>query len=431
MASEEKKSSASAEAPKAPDTAPSSSSSASLTMGFLFCEQQMVGYAMFAGSTSETPPPSKSTHLRQRARSLEQLETCLELNPAPNTTLSSRLAAKTTSTQPSTTSSSSSPVPLPLPLRFVSSSPHSISSDTLFTANLAGHLKSTPSDSHRCRQIQYSHFQATDLSFLLKNSTGEMPAFIPFKHGCRRFHATHIPDPSGSKKKGGNRAVIHAVTDDYGLVDLESFEVSYSPTVKETSPTRASWSPSPSEEAQLAQRSAVLKRKTHDGSGYHQIPVTSDNAEPKQAAAAATTPSTKPTPCKHNGTQGTEATTSEGDDATGGCNKKRVECSGCGTQLQGSTAFACIFPTCEVLVCHQCATLLTKHYDDGGVYGDINELKRKFGMPGSSSDEDDEVATLKPRPKKITALGAEWMRKMRERNREKQEFANRWGRSLD
>ncbi|KAF8536450.1 hypothetical protein BDD12DRAFT_850679 [Trichophaea hybrida] len=237
-----------------------------------------------------------------------------------------------------------------------------------------------------------------------------MPAFIPFKHGCRRFHATHIPDPSGSKKKGGNRAVIHAVTDDYGLVDLESFEISYSPTIKETPPTRVSWSPSPSEEAQLAQRSAVLKRKTHDGSGYHQIP---------------------PIPCKHNGTQGTEATTSEGDDATGSCNKKCVECSGCGTQLQGSTAFACTFPTCEVLVCYHCATLLTKHYDDGGVYGDINELKRKFGMPGSSSDEDNEVAALKPRPKKITALGAEWMRKMRERNREKQEFANRWGRSLD
>jgi hypothetical protein len=251
-----------------------------------------------------------------------------------------------------------------------------------------------------------------------------MPAFIPFKHACRRFHPTHIPDTSGPKQKKDNRdRPAHPVTDDYGLVDLESFQATHDP-VLDTSPTlqmRASWSPSPSEEALLVQQQTALKRKTYDGCGFPAA-ATPPNVDIKRAVS----PPTEPTPCNHNGVSGSKATTSEGDDATG-C-KKRVECSGCAAPLQGSTAFACIFPTCEVLVCHPCATLLTKHYDDGGVYGDINELKRKLAMPGTPSDEEEEAVK---RPKKITAFGAEWMRKMREHNREKQEFANRWGRSLD
>lgn len=117
-----------------------------------------------------------------------------------------------------------------------------------------------------------------------------------------------------------------------------------------------------------------------------------------------------------------------------------VDCSGCGMSLLGTSAYACIFPTCHVLFCRRCACQMNQHWDDGGVCGNLAELKKKLilekGGPEAdalraASVKEAEAAAIAARPKKGVATGAAIAKMLMARQREQQAFAERWGRSLD
>jgi len=119
---------------------------------------------------------------------------------------------------------------------------------------------------------------------------------------------------------------------------------------------------------------------------------------------------------------------------------KPVDCSGCGESLLGSSAYACIFPTCPVLCCRRCACLLHLHWDDGGVGGHIQDLKTKLilekGGPEAealraATAAEAEAAAVAARPKKGVATGAAIAKMLVARQREKLSFSDRWGPTRD
>jgi hypothetical protein len=133
------------------------------------------------------------------------------------------------------------------------------------------------------------------------------------------------------------------------------------------------------------------------------------------------------------------ATTSQGDDMIN--NKKndknlRPKCTACATHLAGSTAYTCQFPSCINVFCKPCGERMAYHPDDGGVWGDLNLLRKKIAAEKGITTPELETETdghtpQKPPPKKTIAVGAMWMFAQAQKIRKDQEFENRWGRQLN
>ncbi|CCX31988.1 Protein of unknown function [Pyronema omphalodes CBS 100304] len=98
-------------------------------------------------------------------------------------------------------------------------------------------------------------------------------------------------------------------------------------------------------------------------------------------------------------------------------------CTGCEKSLKGTTAYRCTFPVCQSMVCESCSSILSRHPQDGGAWGDIHELKVLLGLTPATETS----GIVQPLQKKSPASGAAMMLKIQAKRDEEEEFKGRWG----
>ncbi|KAI5817432.1 hypothetical protein BZA77DRAFT_33637 [Pyronema omphalodes] len=265
-----------------------------------------------------------------------------------------------------------------------------------------------------------------------------MSGFIPFPHRCRRFHPTLIPGPVIPKKSSHRRSKTR---------DL----------------TSTSWTENPSQ----VKADTTERRRTHDGyiSSFSknkyfftltEREITCEEADSEHEAVTQleTSPSEKSqqkapepsaNPLKQSGLNALQVPAVNGQrpetnlqpenrptsnpsasSATPNANedgRPKDLCTGCDKSLKGTTAYRCTFPVCQSMVCESCSSILSRHPQDGGTWGDIHELKVQLGLIPATENS----GTVQLLLKKSPASGAALMLKMQAKRDEEEEFKGRWG----
>ncbi|KAL7276326.1 hypothetical protein RUND412_000698 [Rhizina undulata] len=110
-------------------------------------------------------------------------------------------------------------------------------------------------------------------------------------------------------------------------------------------------------------------------------------------------------------------------------NPTKPSCGGCSKHFEitaEEVVFECLFPTCGLRVCPECARLLTLNQAEGGFWGNVGELKEYCVIKKAAEKGDTEaVKVVEDREKRVQS-GLSLLKRIRKRHAERREFSDRW-----
>lgn len=179
-----------------------------------------------------------------------------------------------------------------------------------------------------------------------------------------------------------------------------------------------------------------VRKATVGGKGETGQTTTTANSSESSGSDQSTTP-TPPSPLKEENEQSKEPisatkigkhTTPKPFNSACDLNMDSTHCTGCNTDIKYVLSYICLQPKCGRRYCGNCAWLLVRGPEIGGVDGDLEGLRWHWKVHRGEAREEDAPAIRCF--KKGTSVGAELVRRLGERGRKGREFEERWGRKV-